>query len=342
MMISRPFARSGCLFSFAAMSVGAIFSLAPVCAAQPVQIILDTDMQTDCDDVGALAVLHALADRGEAQILGTIVCVLNPWATPCTDAVNTFYGRPDLPLAALKGTDGVNLPSKFAEGIAKSFPHDADAASVPDATLLYRQLLTKAAEQSVTILSVGYMTNLALLLNSPADDVSPLTGRELIRRKVKTWICMGGNFPDDELKTGSSDNVNFRRHPNSAIECISDWPGPIVFVGREIGHSMRAGERLNEAPTTNPVRRAYELYFGGAPKDRHCADLAAVLYAVRGLGEYWDLHSTGSVSFTTEDARFRWLASPDKEQAYLLRKMDPDAIDELLEDLMIQPPVVRK
>ena len=33
--------------------------------AEPVQVILDTDMETDCDDAGALAVLHTLADRDE-------------------------------------------------------------------------------------------------------------------------------------------------------------------------------------------------------------------------------------------------------------------------------------
>ena len=37
--------------------------------AAPVKILFDTDMTTDCDDAGAMAVLHALADRGECEIL---------------------------------------------------------------------------------------------------------------------------------------------------------------------------------------------------------------------------------------------------------------------------------
>ena len=40
--------------------------------AAPVKVIFDTDMANDCDDAGALAVLHALADLGEAEILAIV------------------------------------------------------------------------------------------------------------------------------------------------------------------------------------------------------------------------------------------------------------------------------
>lgn len=39
-----------------------------------VKIVFDTDMDSDCDDLGALALLHILADRGEVQILATVSC----------------------------------------------------------------------------------------------------------------------------------------------------------------------------------------------------------------------------------------------------------------------------
>ncbi|HEY3369613.1 MAG TPA: hypothetical protein VGK10_02120, partial [Prolixibacteraceae bacterium] len=38
----------------------------------PVPVIFDTDIAPDYDDVGALAILHAFADKGEAIILATI------------------------------------------------------------------------------------------------------------------------------------------------------------------------------------------------------------------------------------------------------------------------------
>ena len=54
--------------------VAAALALGAVCGASAVpKVIFDTDMYTDFDDVGALAVLHALADAGECEILGTVV-----------------------------------------------------------------------------------------------------------------------------------------------------------------------------------------------------------------------------------------------------------------------------
>ncbi|GJM64304.1 hypothetical protein PEDI_48560 [Persicobacter diffluens] len=41
-------------------------------ASDPVQIILDTDMGSDCDDVGALAILNEFMNLSEANCLGVI------------------------------------------------------------------------------------------------------------------------------------------------------------------------------------------------------------------------------------------------------------------------------
>jgi len=39
-----------------------------------VPVIFDTDIAPDFDDVGAMALLHAFADKGEVNILATISC----------------------------------------------------------------------------------------------------------------------------------------------------------------------------------------------------------------------------------------------------------------------------
>src|SRR5262245_3773628 len=67
-------------------------------AKEPVRVIFDTDMDSDCDDAAALAMLHALADRGEAEILATPVSSRHAWSAPCVDAINTYFRRPDLPI----------------------------------------------------------------------------------------------------------------------------------------------------------------------------------------------------------------------------------------------------
>lgn len=314
-------------------------------SSTPVKIIFDTDMETDCDDAGALAVLHTMADKGECEILATVVSVKDLNSVATTDAINTYYGRPDLPLGMVKG-DGVLEKSKFASRIAAEFPHDVKSVdAVPEAAQVYREVLEKQPDQSVTIVTVGYLTNLRNVLQLPAEP-GHLSGPDLIKAKVKRWVCMGGNFigdpPQDDLKLG---NVNFQRDATSALAVIPNWPVPLVFVGREIGSvpsGLKLGASLARTPTNNPVRRAYEHYFDGKLNDRHVADLVTILYAVRGKRDYWDIQSKGHMSLQP-DMTFTWNSDTDKKQAYLLKKSrngqtnDRD-IEAALDVLLIQPP----
>ena len=56
-----------------------------------IPIILDTDLDSDVDDVGALAVLHALANRREAKILGVIVTSNDMYSPLCADAITHIF-----------------------------------------------------------------------------------------------------------------------------------------------------------------------------------------------------------------------------------------------------------
>ncbi|HWI58536.1 MAG TPA: hypothetical protein VNZ22_15025, partial [Bacillota bacterium] len=90
--------------------------------AEPVRLIFDTDMDSDCDDAAALAMVHALADKGEVRILATMVSSKHPWSAPCTDAINTYYGRPNLPIGVPKGPGAIEQGSRYARQIAEEFP----------------------------------------------------------------------------------------------------------------------------------------------------------------------------------------------------------------------------
>jgi hypothetical protein len=330
-------------------SLVALFLWALTVAAEPVRVIFDTDFMTDCDDPGALGLLHALADRGECEILATTCSGLNAWSVPAIIAVNTYYGRGALPVAAVKGA-GVNMPSAYAQPLAERFL--VAATEIPDALPAYRKLLAAQKDRSVVLLTVGYATNIKNLLNSKPDEISPMSGRELAAAKVLRWVNMGGNF---ERRPGiDTSNVNWTRDTASAVVAIEAWPTEIVFCGREVGHSLRAGARLSETSTNNPVRIAYELYFKGPAKDRHCADLYSVLFAVRGVGPrdkpYWALES-GRIEMRP-DASFTWtpgakgpraewrlLDATARPEAGLLQ---PSAVQEIIEDLMILPPAAAK
>ncbi|MDF3058716.1 MAG: Inosine/uridine-preferring nucleoside hydrolase [Rariglobus sp.] len=321
----------------------AAVAIGPVALAGPVKIIFDTDYSTDCDDPGALAVLHALADNGEVEILATGASTLLPKPPGAIDVVNTYYGRPNIPIGATKV--GPARFTAFADFLFDNFPHNTPlTTSVPDAIPLYRQILAAQPDNSVVFVTVGYLTNIAGLLKSPADGYSPLTGQELVAAKVKEWVCMGGNF-----WTSSTDNVNFSYDSAAAYYSISNFPGKLTFMPREVASvpsPLRAGEELNGTPITNPVRIAYHKYFGKTTGiDRHCADLATVLYAVRGKHDYWDMQTTGSMNIKT-DATFTWDPNGTRDHNYLVMKggygvySNKAYVEGVLRNLLKQAPAV--
>ena len=286
-----------------------VLASASAWAEDPVKLIFDTDMDSDCDDAGALAMLHALADRGEVEILATMVSSKHPWSALCVDAINTFFRRPDLPIGAPKGAGAIEQGSRFARQIAEQFPYDLGAGdAVPNATPIYRRILATQSNHSVVIVTVGDLTNLRYLLESGPDKHSPQEGRDLVKQKVKHWVCMGSRYPADRdpRKWG-----NFKPDAASTSKAINHWPTLITFTGGgDFARSLSTGERLRELPAGNPVRRVYELYFNGQAKHRHSADQIAVMVAVRGTDHPWALVKQGH-NHIFPDGTHEWREQPD-------------------------------
>lgn len=298
----------------------------------PVKIIFDTDIESDVDDVGCVALLHAFANRGEAELLAMGVSTKHEWCVPCLDALNTYFGRPDIPIGVVKGA-APKHDSKYCQKIAAEFPHDLkSAADAPDVVSVYRKALAQQADRSVVMVSVGFLTNFANLLTSPADAHSPLVGREFVKQKVKTWVCMGAHYPQGK-------EWNIERDAKSSIEAVKNWPTPIVWSGFEIGVVIETGAGLAALPTTSPVRRGYELF--NSLKNRSSWDQTAVLYAVRGLNgglkDFWDVGS-GGYFVINADGTNKWVSDPQGTHSYLIKKMPPADVAKHIETLMMEQP----
>jgi hypothetical protein len=183
---------------------------------------------------------------------------------------------------------------------------------------------------------VGQLANLANLLKTKPDEHSDLDGVALARRKVRTWVCMGGKLPKGR-------EANLANDTPAAVHAITHWPTPIVFSGWEIGNRIHTGARLKEAPKSSPVRRAYELYNG--LNNRQSWDQTTVLYAVRGLdgglADHWDLAAKGGMVMH-ENGHNEWRAEPDRPHAYLVEKMPPARIAAEIEELMLHRPAKRE
>ena len=128
-------------YQFVMLSLSLTFAIAS--AQDKPHIIFDTDMDTDCDDVGALAMLHALADNGEIAILATPVSSKFPYSVPCTMAINQYYGRGELLIGSPKGKGAsIDRGSKYAQQIAKAYPTRYKTNDdAPDAVEMYRKVL---------------------------------------------------------------------------------------------------------------------------------------------------------------------------------------------------------
>lgn len=299
---------------------------------QPVKILLDTDMLTDCDDVAALAMLLALEKSGRAEIVGITVSSSYPMSAPAVNVITTYYNRAEIPIGSPKNNMGYSRDdSCFLNELSQEFPHDIlSNDDAENAVAVMRKALAEAEDNSIKLVSIGYMSNIAALLKSTADEISELSGIELAKQKISEWVCMGGNFPDDS----AIDNVNFTRDANSAIYSINNYPSKITFVGRDIGHNIFVGDSFHNMPESSPLRRAYELHRGryGDNWDHHTADPSTVLYAVYGLSELFDIQS-GTMTLY-DDCSFEWNPDVGSNMSYLLQKADRNYVASLIDDII--------
>ena len=235
----------------------------------PKKVIFETDMCTDVDDVGALAVLHALADNGEVEILGISYNEVHRSGAGTICAINTWYNRGDIPIGIYKGDLADPDESSYLDDIAANFPHDFPTAPTPSSLELYQQVLSEQPDNSVTIISVGFLNNLYDLLKANPD---------LVAQKVTELVVMA-EVVDDPYNTVRHDQVDKSEY------VIRNWPTSVIIS--QYGESVYTGARLAETATENPVREAYYRRFNGQYKGRSSWDQIAVLYGVRGLSDYF-------------------------------------------------------
>ena len=318
-------------FSLMAMVTAAAWVRGEPAAA----IIYDTDMGPDYDDVGALAVLHALADAGEAKLLGTVSCNRNATSVPCIEVINAYYGRWYLPVGCVHN-DGVDKDAwhknKWTTYLASTYPHRyAVSMDAPDAVAVYRRLLSAAPDASVTVVTVGFLTNLKNLLRSPPDAISPLDGKTLVKGKVKRLVSMAGKFPQ-----GREWNIHMDAKASQVV--FSEWPTPIVFSGWEIGSQILTGKRLIALPTKNsPVKDAFALAMKeGDFNGRMSWDETAALVAVKGSEPYFG-EERGRIA-VADDGSNTWQPDPAGPHSRLLPKMAWGELSTVIEDLMMHLP----
>ena len=302
----------------------------------PMRVIFDTDFGPDYDDVGAITILHCFADSGYVRILATMASSKHKNAAAAINVFNTYFNRPEIPVGVVRG-DAVELGDKqhWTDSVISRYPHKIrNNTEAMDALVLYRKLLAAQPDHSVTIITIGFLTNLANLLESPGDVYSALNGQALVSRKIRKLVCMGGRFP-------SGNEFNLAQDVRSTKKVLSDWPTPILFSGFEIGQKIKTGIPLihqNEIKES-PVKDVFALCIPMAKEDsagRMSWDETAVFVAVKGWPGYYDLE-TGSCIIHTDGVN-EWKHNGITE-AHLVEKLSPEKMSLILNQLIMHQPM---
>lgn len=286
-------------------------------------IIYETDMGNDIDDALALDMLYKQHLKGKINLMAVMLNKEGIYPAEYIDILNTWYGVRKMPIGlSSRTTSSINVARNYTQAVcemknSQGLPlykrSGRDCSQLPLASKLYRKILSRAEGNSVTIVSVGFSTNLALLLRTAGDDYSPLSGEELVKQKVKRLVMMAGHM----------ENPNYAEYNvvNDVPSCqmvFDKWPTPIIMSPYELAEHLKyPGRSIQEDfgwTKHHPIVDAYKVFL---PKveDRPTWDLTAVLYALEG-NKYFGESPAGTIT-VTDKGYTHFLPSPNGRHHYL-------------------------
>lgn len=303
-------------------------------------IILDTDLDTDCDDMGALALLYRLEREGKCRVLGIVCDAPVPAAAQCARAVNAFYGRRAVPVGSFEASAPERYREYFEhrrrtgeagklynESAARGYRAEIAATPAPEkAVTLYRRLLAESEDGSVTVAAIGLLNVIAELLDSGPCPASPLTGRELLAAKVSELVVMAhGDYP------AGRDRFNWRMDRCAAERVVNHVPVPLTVS--PIGDAVFSGRRLMQCPSPHPVAEAYRQFLGPEAL-RPSWDPVVVLYSVCGTAGLFRLRRGSTIRFDAATGEHHWHDDSAGNRALLEPAVSPGELERRLEELM--------
>ncbi len=250
---------------------------------KPQLVIFETDMGNDIDDALALDLLYKYMDQGKIKLLAIMTNKEGASSAHFIDIMNTWYGYPKIPIGIVRNGAECKHPNDYTLAVSDMKANGKpafktsvkDVTKLPDAEQLYRKILSKQPDHSVVIISVGFSTNLARLLDTRPDSYSSLNGRELIKKKVKLFSLMAGNFDQRHLT-----EYNVVKDIAACAKLFKESPIPIVTSPFELGEAVQYPGKSIENDfgwtTRHPMVEAYKAY-AKMPYDRPTWDLTAVL-----------------------------------------------------------------
>lgn len=294
--------------------------------SKPQSIIFETDMGNDIDDAMALDLLFKNMDQGNINLLGVSVHKNNPHSAEYIDIMRHWYGYKKLPIGVntacvtdMDCVDYCTVVSQLKDAKGKPLFRRSKSPKYEEAVDMYRRILAYQPDKSVVIVTVGFSTTMAQLLQSGPDKYSPLSGRELVERKVEYFSIMAGEFVLPNYR-----EYNIWNDLEASKYFFANSPIPMVVVPWTLGDQIQypgssIANDFDWAP--NPMVEGYKAYLK-MPYDRPTWDVISALYACHPDADMWTLSQRGEVKVVgegvtefTPDANGRYrIIEPTKEQ----------------------------
>lgn len=251
------------------------------------QIILDTDIDSDIDDVVDLVMLLKMEEANELDLVAAVVTSAQIHAATTMKAICKYYARDDLIIGTNTSSQGASA-SLYNDETTTQFPVAgfAQASDFPAAVTVIRTALAAASDKSIEYITSGSLDTVKLLLESTGDGISPLNGIELVKKKVRFFFCVAGGWPQ---AAGVSDFGGTAPRAVVSDAVLDNWPArevPIIFGNLPDADDIETGATVMVGlQTANPARFAWVSYFGNANAANKRGAWAQVVFlgAVRGI-----------------------------------------------------------
>ena len=251
-----------------------------------IDFIFDTDAGADCDDIMALTYLTHARQRGDIRLLAVTHCLDTPYGVPAIRSFFRFFSEPVPPVGRMVG--GAHIPDQYCREMAEKFATGADFDEAEPAARVLRRALAES-EGGCVICAVGQFTNIAALIKSEPDDISPLDGISLMRERCRELVVMAAKLRSSEPEW----NVKWDVH--AAREMFYNCPVPITVLPSETGIDMITGkEAVEEYGYSTPLTQSFisfnaKICAGQCDplrSGRHSWDPATAVYAVEGVADF--------------------------------------------------------
>lgn len=213
------------------------------------KVILDTDLGTDSDDIGALAILCNLARQGKLQIAALSVCNAQDDCAMAADIIAAWYGQ-NVPIGKASNYGVSANYGTYARAIAAAFPSRLKRGKIPDAVKVLRQALWQ--NEGILLITIGPLTNIAQLALSEADEICPLSGKQLLERVSEMYV-MGGNFCQQQAEWNIAEDVSAAQTVLRSVTC------PVTFVPFEAGEQILTGANFLQG-NKSPMQVGYFVH----------------------------------------------------------------------------------